>query len=63
MQGFVVQNPMQMGYLGVKTVVDYLKGKKVDREIDTGCVMVTLDNLEKPAIADLVNPPLEKYLK
>jgi len=52
-----------MGYLGVKTVVDYLKGKKVDREIDTGCVMVTLDNLEKPAIADLVNPPLEKYLK
>jgi ribose transport system substrate-binding protein len=63
MQGFVVQNPMQMGYLGVKTVVDYLKGKKVDREIDTGCVMVTLDNLDKPAIADLVNPPLEKYLK
>jgi ribose transport system substrate-binding protein len=63
MQGFVVQDPMKMGYLGVRTIVDHLKGKKVDREIDTGCVMVTLDNLDKPAIADLVNPPFEKYLK
>ncbi len=63
MQGFVVQDPMKMGYLGVKTIVDHLKGKKVEREIDTGCVMVTLDNLDKPAIADLVNPPFEKYLK
>jgi ribose transport system substrate-binding protein len=63
MDGFVVQDPMKMGYLGVKTIVDHLKGKPVDREIDTGCVMVTLENLDKPAIADLVNPPFEKYLK
>jgi len=63
MQGFVVQDPMKMGYLGVKLIVDHLKGRSVDREVDTGCVMVTLDNLEKPAIADLVNPPLGKYLK
>jgi ribose transport system substrate-binding protein len=63
MQGFVVQDPMKMGYLGVKLIVDHLKGREVDREVDTGCVMVTADNLEKPAIADLVNPPLAKYLK
>jgi ribose transport system substrate-binding protein len=47
----------------VKTLVAYLKGQKVDREIDTGCVMVTADNLDKPAIADLINPPVDKYLK
>jgi len=63
MQGFVVQDPMKMGYLGVKLLVDHLKGREVDREVDTGCVMVTVDNLEKPAIADLINPPLDKYLK
>ena len=63
MQGFVVQNPMQMGYLGVKTMVAHLQGQKVDREVDTGCVMVTADNLDKPAIADLINPPVDKYLK
>ena len=63
MHGFVVQNPMQMGYLGVKTLVAALKGETVERQIDTGCVMVTLDNIEKPAIADLVNPPVDKYLK
>ena len=63
MQGFVVQDPMKMGYLGVKTLVAHLQGKKVDREVDTGCVMVTLENFEKPAIADLINPPLDKYLK
>jgi len=63
MQGFVVQDPIKMGYLGVKLLIDHLKGRSVEREVDTGCVMVTLDNLEKPAIADLVNPPVDKYLK
>jgi len=63
MQGFVVQDPMKMGYLGVKAIVDHLQGKKVEQEVDTGCVMVTLENCEKPAIADLINPPLDKYLK
>jgi ribose transport system substrate-binding protein len=63
MSGFVVQDPMKMGYLGVKALVAHFKGEKVDREIDTGCVMITLDNLEKPAIADLINPPVDKYLK
>jgi ribose transport system substrate-binding protein len=63
MQGVVVQDPMKMGYLGVRLMVDHLKGRNVEREVDTGCVMVTMDNLEKPAIADLINPPLDKYLK
>jgi len=25
--------------------------------------MVTADNLDKPAIADLINPPVDKYRK
>jgi ribose transport system substrate-binding protein len=63
LQGLVVQNPFKMGYLGVKTVVAALRGGKVDKDIDTGCALVTRENMDEPAMADLLHPPLEKYLK
>ncbi|HUR59265.1 MAG TPA: hypothetical protein VM029_16225, partial [Opitutaceae bacterium] len=59
----VVQNPMRMGYLGVKTLVDVLQGKKVEAKIDTGVGFVTKENFNSPEMADIVNPPLDKYLK
>lgn len=61
--GLVVQNPMNMGYLGVKTVVAALRGEKVPAQIDTGVGFVTNANFNDPAMADIVNPPLAKYLK
>ena len=61
--GLVVQNPMNMGYLGVKTVVAALRGEKVPTQIDTGVGFVTKANFNDPAMADIVNPPLSKYLK
>jgi ribose transport system substrate-binding protein len=61
--GFVVQNPMAMGYLGVKTIVAVLRGEKVEPTIDTGVGFVTKENMNEPAIAELMNPPLAKYLK
>jgi ribose transport system substrate-binding protein len=63
LQGLVVQNPFRMGYLGVKTLVASLRGQKVELVIDTGCALVTRENMAEPAMADLLNPPLEKYLK
>jgi ribose transport system substrate-binding protein len=63
LQGLVVQNPFRIGYLGVKTVVASLRGAKVERVIDTGCGLVTRENMTEPAMADLLAPPLEKYLK
>ncbi len=62
-QGLVVQNPVRMGYLGVKTVVDHLQGKPVEKVVDTGVQMVTKENMEEPAIKELLYPPLDKYLK
>jgi ribose transport system substrate-binding protein len=62
-QGMVVQNPLNMGYLGVKTMVAVLQGKKVEPVIDTGVGFVTKENFNAPEMADIVNPPLEKYLK
>src|SRR5438445_4633865 len=59
LQGIVVQNPFNMGYLGVRTMADYLLGKSVEKRIDTGVTMVTPDNLNTPEIQTLVHPPLE----
>jgi ribose transport system substrate-binding protein len=61
--GLVVQNPMNMGYLGVKTVVAVLRGEKVPARIDTGVGYVTKENFNDPAMAEIVNPPLDQYLK
>jgi len=63
LQGIVVQNPFRMGYLGVKTMVASLRGQHVDLVIDTGCVLITRETMDEPAMADLLNPPLDKYLK
>jgi ribose transport system substrate-binding protein len=62
-QGLVVQNPVLMGYKGVLTMVEHLQGKKVEKRIDTGVVLVTPENSEQPDIKELLNPPLDRYLK
>lgn len=62
-QGLVVQNPMQMGYLGVKAIVDHLQGKKVEKVVDTGVTLVTAENMGEAKIKELLHPPLDKYLK
>ena len=59
----VVQNPINMGYLGVKTMMDVLNGKTVEKRVDTGATLVTKDNIDQPQIKELLNPPLQQYLK
>jgi ribose transport system substrate-binding protein len=61
--GLVVQNPMRMGYLGVKTMVAVLQGKKVEPVIDTGVGFVTRENFHAPEMAEIVKPPLDQYLR
>jgi ribose transport system substrate-binding protein len=61
-QGLVVQNPIRMGYLGVKTLASHISGSKVEKRIDTGVAMVTKENMGEPEIQELLNPPLEEYL-
>jgi ribose transport system substrate-binding protein len=62
-QALVVQNPMLMGYLSVLTMTQHLQGKPVEKRIDTGVVLVTPEEMQKPEIKDLLTPPLDKYLK
>jgi len=63
LNGIVVQNPFNMGYLGVKTMVDHLLGKTVEKTTDTGVTLVTPDNLNSAEIQTLLHPPLDQYLK
>lgn len=62
LHGLVVQNPMRMGYLGVRTMVEHLQGRTVDKLIDTGVGVITPDNLDDPEVQELLNPPLDQYL-
>jgi ribose transport system substrate-binding protein len=63
LHGIVVQNPFNMGYLGVRTIVEHLLGKPVEKRIDTGVTMVTRDNLDSAEVQTLIHPPLDQYLK
>src|SRR5581483_5908543 len=54
LQALVVQNPVLMGYLGVMTMAKHLKGEAVEPRIDTGVVLVTPENMEKPEIKELL---------
>jgi ribose transport system substrate-binding protein len=58
-QGMVVQDPVKMGYLGVKTIVAAIRGEKVAPVIDTGVGLVTPDNMNDPAFHALLHPPVE----
>jgi len=50
----VVQNPHRMGYLGVKTVVQHIRGETVEKRIDTGATLVTMANFESDEIQELL---------
>lgn len=44
----VIQNPFNMGYLGVTTAVDILNGKTVPAHVDTGEYVITKENMYEP---------------
>ena len=60
LQGTVLQNPVNMGYLTVKSMVDHLRGGKVERRIDTGVAIATPENMEQPDIHALLHPEQAK---
>ena len=59
----ILQDPVRMGYLGVKTMVDHLQGRPVEKRIDTGVHVVTRENMSQPEMKELLQPDLSKWLK
>ena len=58
--GLVLQDPVKMGYLAIKTLVAHIKGEKVERRIDTGVRVATPKNMKQPEIDALLHPELAK---
>jgi len=48
LEAIAVQSAYQMGALGVKTAVEVIQGKSVEKFRDTGIVMVTKKNIDTP---------------
>ncbi len=61
--GLVLQNPVRMGYLAVKTMVEHLKGQQVEKRIDTGVAMITPENMDQTENKELLEPDLSQWLK
>lgn len=61
--GLVLQDPINMGYLGVKTMVAHLQGKIVPKRIDTGSAVATPENMNDPMVRNLLEPDFAKWLK
>lgn len=55
-QALVVQDPYEMGYQGVQACLDTLNGKNVQKRIDTGVIVVTMENFSDPAVQRLLYP-------
>ena len=49
-----VQGSYQMGEKGVETLLQILDKQKVEKFVDTGVVMVTKDNIDKPAAQNVL---------
>ena len=50
----VIQNPTKMGYEAVMAMVKHLRGQSVPATIDTGCALVTKQNLDEPRIKEMI---------
>ena len=58
LQGLVLQNPVKMGYLGVRSIVEHLRGGKIAALVDTGVYLATKENMETAEIKALLSPDL-----
>lgn len=55
-QGFVVQDAYQIGYQGLKTLYNILKGKQAPKVIDIPVKVVTADNIDNADMQKLLYP-------
>ena len=51
-----LQDPVTMGYLGVKTMVAHLEGSKVEKRIVTGEYVATPENMTDDEMKKLLEP-------
>ena len=55
-KGLVVQKAFKMGYIGVKETILMLRGKSYEKDVNSGCELVTPDNMYGSEIEKLLFP-------
>ena len=56
LHGLVMQDPYNMGFQGVKTMIAHLNGEKVEKRINTGETLATKQNMNDPKVHRLLHP-------
>jgi len=56
LDGFILQNPYNMGYLGIRYARDLIDGQNIASAIDTGATLVTKDNINDSDVKLIMNP-------
>ncbi len=59
----VVQDPFNIGFVGVRTIVQKLRGETPPKKIDLPARLITAADLDKPDVQQLLHPDLDKYLQ
>ena len=57
MNALIAQDPARIGFQSVKTMVDYIRGKKIPTNIDIDVQIVTRENINNPEIQKLLVLP------
>lgn len=57
LSAIVLQDPVQMGYLAIQSIVKKLRGEPVEPFVDTGVYVATPENIDSEQIQKLLNPP------
>ena len=55
-KGIIVQKAFRMGYIGVEETIHMLNGDAVEKNIDSGCELVTPENMYDSDIERLIFP-------
>ena len=58
LQALVLQDPFNIGYLGVKTMLAHLNGEEVEKRVYTGESVATKENMDEPDIKRRLAPAL-----
>lgn len=54
--GIVIQDPVRIGYEGVKSLVNHLRGKEPPKRVVTGEYLATPENMDSPEMQKLLSP-------
>ena len=56
LQAVVIQNPYNMGYLSVQAAVQMLQGRRVEPVVNTGCIVITKEDMDTQENQKLLFP-------